>query len=727
MTISGVVDKIIYRNADNGYTVLSLETPEGELSTVGILPLVAEGEQIEIEGDYVNNAKYGRQFVVTTFTSRLPIEETAILRYLSSGIVKGIRAKTARLLVETFGPSTLEVIENEPEKLSQIRGISPERAENISRSMKENIGVKTVLLYFQQVSITPTVAFKIYKQFGLAAYDILRANPYRLCEIQGIGFEKADQMAESMGFDRTSPFRLRAGIQYILTQNLYNNGHTFIPRDKLAATAQPFLDAEETDIYTVLDALCADGTLEYVPKIGNADGIYLKWVYECERNVANRVLLASRFYDDYTGDFARDIETIEQELELTLAEKQKLAVRESACHQMMILTGGPGTGKTTTLRAIIRLLETKGESVALAAPTGRAAKRAGELTGKEAKTIHRLLEYTPQGTEYTFLRNHANPLPYDAVIIDESSMVDLWLFDHLLDALPVNSRLILVGDVNQLPPVGPGSVLKDIIGSNLIPCVALTEIFRQAKESLIVTNAHRILNGELPVLTDVKRDFFYLRTNTPEETVEKTVELAAVRLPAAYGFSPETDIQVLCPSRKGPTGTAALNLALKERINPSVRGKKEFPFRDMIFREGDKVMQTKNNYDLVTEHDSGELDTGVYNGDLGIIERVSAQQESVTVRFDDRIVVYPSENLEELEPAYAVTVHKSQGSEFNAVILPLLEGPDLLYTRNLLYTAVTRAKRLLILVGSTLKISQMLRSQAADKRYSGLKFMLQGL
>ncbi len=727
-TLSGIIDKVIYKNGDNGYTVAVLETPDGEITVVGLLPLVAEGEQIEVEGEYKLNPKHGQQFEVSSFLSRLPVEETAILRYLSSGIVKGVRAKTAKLLVDAFGPNTLDIIENDPEQLVQIRGISPEKAEKISQSMKETVGVKTILLYFQQFGMTPSVAFKIYKQFGLRAYDLVRQNPYRICEIQGVSFEKADRMAEQMGFDRTSDCRLKAGIEYILNQNLYNNGHTFIPKQKLISFGAEFLDTDRETIADCIEDLCAPGgDLQYVPKIGNTDGVYLRWVYDSERNITNRVLLASRLGSEYPGNFNKDIGKIERDLDITFDEKQRKAVKESCCHQMMILTGGPGTGKTTTLNGIIRILEAKGEKVGLATPTGRAAKRITELTGREAKTIHRLLEYTQTGTERCFQRNHGNPLEYDAIVIDECSMVDLWLFDHLLDALPLASRLILVGDVNQLPPVGPGSVLKDILSSDCVPSVELTEIFRQARESLIITNAHAVLHGEMPVLNETKKDFFFLRSENPLSAVQLAVELAAERLPNAYDFSPATDIQILSPTRKGLAGTANLNRELREKINPAAYNKKELTFRDTVFREGDKVMQIRNNYDLVTERDDGHLDAGIYNGDLGIVEAVIPAQESMIVRFDDKRVTYTGETLEELEPAYAITVHKSQGSEFKAVILMVSEGADVLFTRNLLYTAMTRAKQLLILVGSPARLSYMIGNVTADKRYSGLKFMLKNL
>lgn len=728
MTLSGIIEKVIYKNDENGYTVALLETPDGEITVVGLLPLIAEGEQIEVEGEYKQNPKHGQQFEVSSFLSRLPVDETAILRYLSSGIVKGVRAKTAKMLVEAFGPNTLDVIENDPEQLAQLKGISPERAEKISQSMRETVGIKTILLYFQQYGMTPSVAFKIYKAHGLRAYDEVRRNPYVICNIPGISFEKADRMAEQMGFDRSSSLRLRAGITYILNQNLYNNGHTFIPREKLVPLAAQYLDADEATVSDCLNTMClANGELFYLPQIGNTDGIYLRWVYESERNITNRILLASRMEEKYTGNFEKDVAKIEKDLRIQFDEKQRRAIRESCMHRMMILTGGPGTGKTTTLNGIIRILEARGETVALASPTGRAAKRITELTGREARTVHRLLGYSGEPGAECFQKNHGNPLEFDAVIVDESSMVDLWLFDHLLDALALNTRLILVGDANQLPPVGPGSVLKDILSSQRVPSVELTEIFRQAQESRIVTNAHAVLHGEMPVLNDTKNDFFFLRADSPTAAAQLVADLAARRLPAAYGFSPTEDIQVLSPTRRGPCGTEQLNVLLRENINPPGYGKGELTFRDVPFREGDKVMQTRNNYNLVAQKDDYTLEEGVFNGDLGTVEQTDPHGESLTVRFDDRRVTYTKEEIEDLKPAYAVTVHKSQGSEFKAVILTVSDGPDVLFTRNLLYTAMTRAKQLLVLVGSAQRIAYMINNVTTDKRYSGLKFMLKAL
>jgi len=727
MILSGIIDEIIYNNPENGYTVVNLDTKQGEITAVGIMPLISEGEQIEVEGEYTNHSTYGRQFAVTSFTSSLPADETSILRYLSSGVVKGVRASTAKLLLNTFGPNTLEILENEPEKVSQVKGISLDRAMKISESMKQTSGIKSILMSFQQFGITPTVAFKIYKRWGARSYDIVKMNPYRLCEIQGIGFEKADAVARKMNYDTNSPYRIRAGIIYVLNYNLNGNGHTFQPREKLVAAATGLLNVNSSAVEDGIDILLEEKALVYVEKIGNTNGIYLQGVYEAEKKAAERIVLASKMTHEYPGDFDSDIRAAEMSLELSFAANQKDAVKNCLCHQIMVLTGGPGTGKTTTLNGIIYNLEKKGLTFVIAAPTGRAAKRVTELTGKEAKTIHRLLEYGVQGENLTFNRNRENPLTADAVIIDESSMIDLQLFAALLDAIPIKTRLILVGDSNQLPPVGPGCVFKDIIASGLVKTVELNEIFRQSRESLIITNAHEIINGRMPVCHDTKHDFFFLKASTPEELSMRVAELYLTRLPNAYGFDPLADIQIICPTRKTLSGTISLNEVIRAAANPESPHRHEYKYHEYVFREGDKVMQKRNNYDISAERDGGTEEQGVFNGDIGRIERIDPEEGSVTVRFDDKRVTYTPDELDDLEPAYAITVHKSQGSEWNAVILPLLEGYDRLFTRNLLYTAVTRAKKLLVIVGSESKIQSMVVNVNADKRYCGLKYMIWSL
>lgn len=723
MVVEGVVEDIIYKNPENGYCVLRLETQEGDLVAVGTLPLVSEGETLELEGDYTEHKTYGRQFAVTSFRSRMPADETAVLRYLSSGIVKGVREKTAKTLVSVFGPDTLDILENEPERVCTVKGISRQRAETISQSLKETVGVKTILLYFQQFGITPSVAFRIFKQWGLRSYDIIKNNPYRLCEIPGVGFQSADRIAVRMGYDTESPNRIEAALIFVLNHNMYGSGHTFLPKNKLGQIVSGLLGIDTDTVGNSLERLIADGVLVYVPEIGNGDAVYQKWVYESERTIALRTLLMSQFSDGDPKNFDAVVSRAERKLGIEFDELQRKAIFTAVKERITLLTGGPGTGKTTTLNGIIRVFESENISFALCAPTGRAAKRISELTGREAKTLHRLLEYAPRDGEYVFNKNRDNQLQYEAVIADESSMIDLSLFSHLLDALPLKSKLILVGDAAQLPPVGAGNVFRDLLGCGYLPTVRLDRIFRQAQQSLIVTNAHEILNGRMPVLNAKDRDFFFIPTSSAEALHSLVESLCTARLPNAYGFDPVRDIQVLSPTRKGSSGTAALNETLREALNPADGKKEEIPFRGLVFREGDKVMQIRNDYDLVGEKPDGDIENGIFNGDIGTVERIDRRAETLSVRFDDRLYTYSlnSSEIDELEPAYAITVHKSQGSEFDAVVLPLFEGPELLYTRNLLYTAVTRAKKILIVVGDARKVRYMVDNARSGKRYSGLK------
>jgi exodeoxyribonuclease V alpha subunit len=721
MILTGVVDAIIFRNPETGYTVLEIETKQGTQTVVGILPPIGEGEQIEVEGDYTNHSVYGRQFAAETFRSSLPADETSIFRYLSSGIIKGVRAVTAKNFINAFGPDTLDVLENDPEKTATVKGMSLDRAIQISEQMKSLTGVKSILMGLAGFGITPSDAFGIYRQFGVHAYELVRLNPYRLCDISGFGFEKADKIAKKMQYPENDVNRIRAGVLYVLKHNLYNNGHTFQPREKLIAAAQSLLDVSPDEIDIVIDRLEEEKEIVTEHSIGNTNGVYWFPSYNAEKIISERVSLVSRFEKEYPGNFENDICKAETALGIQFAENQKTAVKNSLCYRIMVLTGGPGTGKTTTLNGIIYNFEQKGISFALAAPTGRAAKRMTELTGKEAKTIHRLLEYGEKGT---FAKNRENTLQYDAVIIDESSMVDLFLFSALIQAMNISATLILVGDANQLPPVGPGCVFKDIIASGAVSVVELNEIFRQSRESMIVTNAHAIINGNMPECRDKKHDFFFIPSSTPEDLAMTVSDLYTSRLPRAYGFDPMTDIQIICPTKKTLCGTVSLNAMLKELANPQEGRKNEMSFHGTVFREGDKVMQTRNNYEIVYESDYGIEDQGVFNGDIGKIEKITGDGESMIVRFDDKTVTYYAQDLEDIDLAYAITVHKSQGSEWDAVILPLMDGYDALFTRNLLYTAVTRAKKILVIVGSYERLKKMVENQTSDKRYCGLKYMI---
>lgn len=724
MLLEGIVDKIIYRNSDTGYTVLELETNQGIECVVGIMPLVSEGEYVETEGDYTLHHTYGRQFVSSSFHTSLPASESSLLKYLSSGVIKGVGPKLARLIVDRFGPATLGILENHPEELTVIKGISPAKAKAISESMSENAGVKNILLSFQEFGLTPTMAFRIYKQWGTHSYDIIRKNPYRLCDIPGFSFEKADNLAIQMGFDEESLERIRTALAFILMHNLYNNGHTFLPKEKLISATAELLSIGTETAKAALEKQISEGELVFIEKISNTNGVYLKWVYESEKNIAERIVLASSFSHDYDGNFNEDISEIENELGIVFAEKQREAIKESVCNGFFILTGGPGTGKTTALKGIVSMFEKKGLTYALTAPTGRAAKRISELCGKDAKTLHRLLEYTRSGAEGFFNKNKDNKLEFDVVIVDEASMVDFLIFNSLLEALPLSSTVILVGDVNQLPPVGPGSVLKDIIGSGKVKSVILDEIFRQAEKSLIVTNAHKIIKGIFPEIKNTKNDFFFIPAYSASDVVKKVCDLYCDRLPAAYGFDPLRDIQVLSPTKKGITGIANLNDAIKDRINPPDENAQFIRTKGRIFYHNDKVMQTRNNYDAVYEKANGEVDCGIFNGDIGVVNLILPTQESLTIVYDDREICYTADMLDDIDYAYAITVHKSQGSEFDAVILPLWDGPEMLYTRNLLYTAVTRAKKILIIVGSPEKLDAMVKNNYTNKRYSGLKFKI---
>lgn len=721
MILTGVVDTVIFRNTETGYTVLEVETKQGTQTVVGILPPIGEGEQIEVEGDYTNHSVYGRQFAAETFKSSLPADETSIFRYLSSGIIKGVRAVTAKNFINAFGPDTLDVLENDPEKTATVKGMSLDRAIKISEQMKSLTGVKSILMGLAGFGITPSDAFGIYRQFGVHAYELIRLNPYRLCDISGFGFEKADKIAKKMQYPENDLNRLRAGVLYVLKHNLYNNGHTFQPREKLIATSQSLLDVSQDEIDIVIDRLEEEKEVVIELQIGNTNGVYWFPAHNAEKTISERVSLVSKFEKEYPGNFENDIRKAETALGIQFAENQKTAVKNSLCYRIMVLTGGPGTGKTTTLNGIIYNFEQKGISFALAAPTGRAAKRMTELTGKEAKTIHRLLEYGEKGT---FAKNRENTLQYDAVIIDESSMVDLFLFSALIQAMNISSTLILVGDANQLPPVGPGCVFKDIIASGAVSVVELNEIFRQSRESMIVTNAHAIISGNMPECRDKKHDFFFIPSPSPEELAMTVSDLYTSRLPRAYGFDPMTDIQIICPTKKTLCGTVSLNAMLKEIANSQDGHKNEMSFHGTVFREGDKVMQTRNNYEIVYESDYGTEDQGVFNGDIGKIERITPDGESMTVRFDDKTVTYYTQDLEDIDLAYAITVHKSQGSEWDAVILPIMDGYDALFTRNLLYTAVTRAKKILVIVGSYERLKKMVENQTSDKRYCGLKYMI---
>lgn len=718
VTLSGQVVSIIHHNAQNGYTVMELETPDQMVTAVGSFAQIEKGEKLTVVGSFSMHKTYGEQFVISSYTQDLPATSGSILAYLTGAKIKGIGPSTAKRIVEMFGDDTLDVLENNPQRLCAVKGITAEKAQQIGEAFAQQYGVRMIMMYLSAYGIAPYEAVAIYKKFGQAAKQKIEEDPYVVCSL-GVSFERAELIAQQQGVPLDAPCRVDAGVRHVLGHNLLN-GHTCLPRDKLAASAEQLLGVSSDDIEISIDnqvergKLCAD-----VKK--DKPFLFLPHMHEAEQFCAGRLAMMLDYHTQAEKPLGDLISQIEQELGIRYESKQKQAIEAAYEQGVLILTGGPGTGKTTTLNGIIKAFEHAGLKVALCAPTGRAAKRIQELTGYEAKTIHRLLEVGYGDDELQhFNRHERNPLDADVVIVDEISMVDVLLFESLLRAVRLGARLIMVGDVNQLPPVGAGNVLRDLIKSERIPLIELTEVFRQAAESLIIVNAHKIVTGEYPDLTIKDNDFFFLPCMREEVVAHKVVDLASRRLPAAYGFSPAWDIQVLCPSRKGLLGTESLNRMLQERLNPFDPYKPQHVFGSVTFRQGDKVMQSRNNYDISYTRDNGERGSAVYNGDIGVIEQIQKSQRMMRIRFDDRVAEYGFDMLNDLELAYAVTVHKSQGSEFEAVVMPVFSGPDKLFYRNLLYTAVTRAKSLLVIAGSEHKLHQMIDVRQKSNRYSFL-------
>lgn len=720
ITIEGAVAYITYQNEQNGYTVCDLDIGKDEITIVGILPGLAVGETIRAEGHWETHATYGPQFKVDYYEKELPTTAAAMERYLSSGSIKGIGKKIAKKIVATFGVDTFDVIENHPSYLTDIPGINAKKADDISEQFKSQFGMRSVMMFCRDY-FGPALSVKIYKQFGSGAVEIIKNNPYVLCEkINGIGFESADKLAESLEFDRSSDERIRSGLKYALSCNAIKNGHTFIPTEKLIPLAAEILGLERDRIDELIEKPI-DGLK--IVTFGGTSCAYLSDYFDAECYIAKKLsLLAKVFRRDDIDDVSRIVEQVEHEEGIEYAAKQKKAIVSALENGVMVLTGGPGTGKTTVIRAIIKIAERLGCKVALAAPTGRAAKRMSEATSCEAKTIHRMLEVKYSGDEPAFLRDENNLLDEELIIIDEASMVDTMLMASLARAVKPGARLVLIGDSDQLPSVGAGHVLWDIIGSDIFPVVRLTEIFRQAQESRIVTNAHAINNGELPVLDDKQGDFFFL-TRDEDKIAATIADLSVNRLPRKYGSDMWTDIQVITPSHKGIAGTEALNALLQSAINPPDKNKREYHFRGKVFREGDKIMQIKNNYDIEWERGS-ESGVGIFNGDIGVIENIDRREEEMTLRFDDRITEYDFSSLEELEHAFAITIHKSQGSEYPIVIIPMFNYSSKLLTRNLLYTAVTRAQKMVILVGRPEVVQGMVENNRTVGRYTGLRYLL---
>lgn len=724
--ISGSVAAVIFRNEENGYTVLRLETDNmGEVTVIGCMPGITPGETLEAEGKWMQHPTYGSQFKVESIHRRMPVGEKAIFEYLASKSIKGIGARTAKLIVDEFGSASLKVIEETPDKLTKLKGFTEKRAQAVHEAFMQQAGMRLLLDFLGEHNLPLTLAMPLYRRFGHAAPDVIRDNPYILTETDlGVEFSTADELAIQMGMLGNDPQRVEAGLCFELRHNS-NNGHTFLPRKKLIAATAQLLNLDESDIEQALENLIALGEV-IQESIAGLDACYLIDLYAAEVYITFRLeqMLETEFLPP--DDIESLLQRIQDEQGIVYAPQQEEAVRMAALNQVFLLTGGPGTGKTTSLRGVLALFRALGLETALAAPTGRAAKRLGELCDTEGTTIHRLLgtQFDSVTGDLVFAHNQEEPLHYDAVIIDETSMVDVPLMKALLCALRSDCRLVLVGDPDQLPSVGPGNLLSDLLRSGRIPAVKLTEIFRQAAESAIVCTAHAVNHGDLPELSNQSNDFFFLRRHEAQRTADTIVDLVARRLPTNMGI-PSDQIQVLSPTRRHITGTANLNRMLQQALNPPCEGKGERRFGEMIFREGDRVMQVKNNYDVMWhEKDTLLTGMGIFNGDIGRIDEVDEAEGTVTVDFDGKIVEYTPDMLIELELAYAVTVHKAQGSEYSAVVFAAFDGAPQLLSRGVLYTAITRARDLFVLVGDEGAVSTMVSNCRQLRRYSGLKIRL---
>ncbi len=724
----GYVEHIVFRNNDNGYTVFQLVSEEEELTCVGLFSVLAEGELVQVSGYMKEHPLYGEQLQVEQYELLAPEDETAMERYLGSGAIKGIGAAMAARIVRRFKGDTFRIIEEEPERLAEVKGISEKKAMEISAQMEEKKDLRQAMMFLTQYGISVPLAVKIYQQYGNRTYQVVEENPYRLADdISGIGFKIADEIASRIGIHTDSDYRIRSGLLYVLLQAT-GEGHTCLPKEDLLHRASALLGVEEEQMETQLMNLCMDRKLVMKEQNGKVMVWYGQYYY-MELNVAKMLYDLNLECEMEESQIVKKLSKVEKQASITLDEMQRKAVVEAVKNGVLVITGGPGTGKTTTINAIIRYFETEDMEILLAAPTGRAAKRMTEATGWEAVTIHRLLELSgvPSDDRSTasFERNEENPLEADVIIIDEMSMVDIFLMNALLKAVSVGTRLILVGDINQLPSVGPGCVLKDIIRAGSCPVVQLTRIFRQASQSDIIVNAHKINRGEHVTLDNKSRDFFFLQRQDPNVILRVVLALVQEKMPRYVDARP-TDIQVLTPMRKGSLGVENLNEMLQRYLNPPSPEKNEKETARGRFREGDKVMQIKNNYQIEWEARNRygiaiDKGTGIFNGDMGIVQQIDLLAETMEVLFDDyRTVTYSFQMLEELELAYAVTIHKSQGSEYPAVVIPLLTGPRMLMNRNLLYTAVTRARSCVTLVGSPETFAQMIDNASEQTRYSGL-------
>lgn len=729
--LRGQVENVSFVKEDTGFAVLDVDADNTLVSVIGVFPAVAAGEWLDMEGRWEQHPVFGRQFHALESRRTFIADPDAMLKYLSSGAIRGIGTATAYKIVSEFGGDTFDVLSGNPEELTRIKGITLKKARRITEDFERKFSMREAILSLSTLGLKPEECIRAYHALGRGAHDRIQADPYILCG-EGIveDFARVDRMAQGLEIGPDAPNRVCAGILFVLRHNV-NNGHTCVPRDKIAAPAGALLQVDADTVMAGVEALIQEGKIDCF-SLRDKRYLSLPEYFSAERTIAERLDTMMAHPPAQLIAPQTEIDCIEVLNNIHYGDRQREAILTAATAGMLILTGGPGTGKTTTVRGIIDLFEGQRLRVALAAPTGRAAKRMSDLTGREAKTIHRLLEVTfdAEGNR-TFVHGREDPIAADALIVDELSMVDVLLFASLLEAIPRGCRLILVGDTDQLPPVGAGNVLGDLIASGKVPVVELKEVFRQAMESLIVMNSHRIVRGEMPDLNAHAGDFFFMGRSSAA-AVEKTVcDLACRRLRDAYGYSPLTDIQVLCPSRKGPLGTVALNAALREQLNPPAPDKKEIKIFDLTLREGDKVMQVKNNYDIqytyLDEAGNEHISAGIYNGDIGILKSVNKAAGVLEVWFDERRATYPVESAGELELAYAITVHKSQGCEFGAVIMPVFQVVPNLSYRNLLYTAVTRARNQMILVGSEEQVRNMTMNVKKTRRYSALKaFLMEG-
>ncbi|HEY8422473.1 MAG TPA: ATP-dependent RecD-like DNA helicase [Thermoclostridium sp.] len=726
--IEGIVEEIIFCNKDNWYTVCDIRSGRRLITVVGYMPDLAIGETIIVNGNWTVHQDYGKQLKVESYERALPTTTDSIFKYLASGIIKGIGEVTAKKIVDRFGDDTLRILQFEPLRLSEIKGISEEKALRIGQAFMEREQLRQIVMFLQKYGISATYSVKVWKKFGSESINEIKRNPYRLTDEDiNIGFKIADRVAISLGIDIESEFRIASGIQYALSKAV-QDGHVYLPEDILVPYASKLLNISPEAVGKILSKLIFEESI-YIEKTPGENRVYLTAFYKAEQYVSKKLnLLSNTMPEKRISDLDRILQTVQDEQNIEYTDEQLEAIRFSATESVLVVTGGPGTGKTTLINGIISIFEKSDLEIALAAPTGRAAKRMTEATGREAKTIHRLLEmgFSLDETHREFKKNERDPIKADAIIIDEVSMVDILLMHALLKAVEPGTRLILVGDVDQLPSVGPGRVLSDIIESRCLKTIRLNTIFRQAKESFIVINAHKINKGDFPELNTPNDDFFFISRSSPQSTAMTVLELCTARIPEKFGLDPMKDIQVLSPSKKGDAGVYNLNMMLQQSLNPPESGLKEKPYRGIVFREKDRVMQIKNNYNLSWKmadgNKEGSTGEGVFNGDMGIIREIDHENNCLTVLFDDgKLVQYDFDMLDELEHSYAITVHKSQGSEFPAVVIALSGIPPMLRLRNLLYTAITRARQLVVLVGDMEILKQMVNNITERERFTGLK------